>query len=88
MVLAKLIGQLGQNRRWGKPPALRLAAADGDWGGRVGLPLLPLVAKAIEFLPLLSEPLLLGLVHGLESPRTAGVPRRFVEQRAHDVAHG
>jgi hypothetical protein len=50
--------------------------------------LLPLVAEAIDILPLLSEPLLFRLVHGLESPGTVPILCRLVERRAHEVPHG
>ena len=91
MVLTKLIGRLGHHRRWGKFHAVRLAAVGGVCGRnrrRVGFPLLPLVAEAIDILPLLSEPLPLGLVHWLELPRTVLVPRRLVERCADEVPHG
>jgi hypothetical protein len=47
-----------------------------------------LVAEAIDILPLLSESLPLGLVHGLESPRTVPVLRCLVERRAYEVSYG
>ena len=91
IVLTKLISRLGHNRRWGKSHAGRLAAVGGVCGGshrRFGFPLLPLVAEAIDLLPVLTKPLSLGLVDGLESPRTVPAPRRLVERRAHEVPHG
>ena len=91
VVLTKLIIRLGHQRRWGKFHAVRFAAVGGVCGRnrrRVVFPLLPLVAEAIHILPLLSEPLPLGLVHWLELPRTVLVLRRLVERRAHDVEHG
>jgi len=90
-ILAELIRRLGHKRRWGKFHAGRLAAMGEVWGGSYrgfGFPLLPLVAEAIDLLPALTEPLSLGLVDWLESPRTAPAPRRLIERRAHDVAHG
>ena len=64
---------------------------DGVCGGshrRFGFPLLPLVAEALDLLPVLTEPLSFRLVDGLESPRTVPAPRRLIERRAHEVAHG
>ena len=54
---------------------------------RLGFPLLPLVAEAIDIRPLLSDPLPLRWVHGLESPRTVRTRRRLIDRRVHDIPH-
>ena len=90
VVLAKRMSRLGRNRRWRKFHAVRLTTVScvcGPIHGRLGFPLLPLVAEAIDILPLLSEPLPFGLVDGLESRRTAATLRRLVKRRPHDVEH-